>query len=127
MSVVISDKINNTSYLSIQTCDETITTPSNTASVEIIELEINKTSTCPWTIKGGTITYCTTITNPSASTDIYNAVFNDTLVDRLTYVDGSFTVDGVPVAPQVTGQLIEYTLNIASEQTVVICFKALVG
>ena len=125
MSAVVTT-INNTSYLDVLVCNDLVTTTSNPVQVEVVDLGIVKTSSCPWTVRGGKVTFCTQITNPSIDRDLIAAVFRDILNDRLTYVDGSFTVNGVPETPIISGQQMQFTLDIMSGQTVSICFTALV-
>jgi len=121
-------KIDNTSSLDVDVCEESVTISSNTVDVEIVDLEIVKTVNCPWTVTGGTLRFCTAITNPSEDIDIEDALFHDTLNGRLTYVTGSFTVDGHPATPTVSGQSIEYVIpEIPAGETVTICFDVTVG
>ena len=119
--------INNTSYLDVTTCDEVVTASSNQVNFEVVELTIVKTTSCPWTVTGGTITYCTTITNPSLDMDLLGAVFSDVLDNRLSYVVDSFTLNGTPETPTINGQRIEFTLDILADSVTTICFQVLVG
>ena len=121
-------KITNTSELEVETCEDTATVTSNAADLEIIEITLEKTVSCGYSVPGGIVTYCTKITNPSEDITLTEAVFSDVLDSRLSYVAHSFTVNDVPENPTVNGQKIEYTIpEIAPETVVTICLKAKVN
>jgi len=117
----------NTSMLDVADCeDNTTTIINNTSAVEIVNLELTKEASCDWVLPGGIVSYCVTINNPS-SMDFLDTVFRDTLTSRLSFITGSFTVNGVSQTPTVVGNTIEYGLDILANQEVVICFRARVS
>ena len=115
-------KINNTSELEVEACGEMMTIHSNEVEVDVIDLRVVKT-VCPLTFAGGTIQFCTEITNPS-DYPISPAVFRDVLDPRLTYIQGTFLVNGEPRTPTVTNNKLEYVIPVIEpHSTVLICFK----
>jgi len=118
--------ITNIASTDVIGCDgEVIDVPSNPVDVGIVDLSIVKSADCSWAIKGGKIKYCVAISNAS-DIDLPGSVFRDVLDLGLRYVDGSFTVDGVPQTPTVSGNTIEYDLDIPANTTILICFQVLV-
>ena len=122
--------IENFSELGVTACDETIFATSNTVELEILDLSIVKSVSCPWTVVGGTVQFCVTITNPSDDMALPDAIFRDVLNDRLTYVEDTFTVDGHPETPiyNPDTNTLEYTIPVIEpNSSVTICFKVKVG
>jgi len=127
LNAKIDPTIRNTALLETTDCeDQEVTTTSNSLDITIVELTLTKTAKCPYVVVGGVISYCVEIKNPS-NIDLVETIFKDTLDARLFYVDESFTVDGNLATPTINGKTIEYSLDIAADTTVIICFKALVG
>jgi len=116
--------IENTSELDVETCDEEIATvKSNTVEVDIVELGIQKSASCSWTVPGGEITFCNVITNTS-ETDLEEVVFRDVLDPRFTYVEDSFEVDEQPQTPSISNNTIEYMIDeLNGGASITICFK----
>ena len=120
-------KLENISQLDVEVCEEKVAIESNEVELDVIELTIEKSVSCPWTVPGGTVTFCNTIKNASEETTILDSTFIDELNPRFTYVTGSFTVDEVDVEPIIEGNTIKYNIEeLAPEQELVICFKVTV-
>lgn len=118
--------VQNTSHLTITIGEDQVTIDSNVAELAIIEPGIVKTVNPSWTMFGGTATFCNAITNPSDTETITNSLFSDTLDSSLSYVDGTFTVDGVTETPTISGQTVSYVIpTLAPGQTINICFRVL--
>jgi len=121
MSVQVSVK--NKAHIDVEGCDEVITFDSNEVESTYLNIEVKKSASCIWAVRGKNLTYCTDVTNMSAKA-VADAKFNDTLDLGLQYVDGSFTIDGVTAVPQIAGQQLSYTIpQINMNQTVKICFQ----
>jgi len=117
------NKIENISELKLEACDEAIIVESNGVEVEVVDLGVVKSANCDWTVKGGTVKFCTKITNPSDK-NIEDAVFKDVLNPRLTYVAGTFTVNNKQETPSHYDNTLEYVIGtLHKESSVVICFK----
>ena len=116
--------LENYSELNVETCDSEIaTTTSNTVEVDVVELSIEKSASCGWTVPGGVITFCSVIDNPS-ETDLFDVLFKDELDPRFEYQDGSFEVDESPETPTITGNTIEFLITeLKGGTSVKICFK----
>ena len=119
-------KIENTSELDIEACEETVVVTSNTVDIDVLDLTVVKTASCGFAVQGGTVTFCTTIQN-SSKTEIKDAVFHDALNSRLTYVANSFIVNGTHHTPTIKGQTIEYKLTLPKNSKTTICFKVKIG
>ncbi|MCL2587203.1 MAG: hypothetical protein FWE31_03100 [Firmicutes bacterium] len=117
----------NTAEFDIQACDgeEPTTIQSNREDVDIVNLIVEKIASCSVVFPGGIIKYCVTVTNPSNNE--FQSTFRDVLNPLLTYVSGSFTVDGVSEAPNITGKEISFPVTIPENGSAVICFKARVS
>ncbi|MCL2755498.1 MAG: hypothetical protein FWE45_00385 [Firmicutes bacterium] len=119
-----SSTVPNFAQWDVTDCDGITTTmSSNTTTVEVVDVEITKTASCSWVLKGGVISYCVTLSNQS-DIDLVDTLFRDTLNSRLVYVTGSFTVDGVETTPLTSGQTISYELDLNAKTIKTICFKA---
>jgi len=55
-----------------------------------------------------------------------DSVFKDNLSQGLTYINGSFTVNGTVETPTINGQEISYALTLVPNTVTMICFKVLV-
>ena len=86
---------------------------------------IEKKANCPVAFVGGTITYCVTVTN--SSNYEFPATFIDVLDTSLTFIAGTFTVDGIPQTPTISDQEIRYAFTIPANDNVIICFKVRVN
>ena len=119
--------ITNESNLDLTLCEGEITVTSNSAESEELDLTINKTVNCPYYVVGNKLTYCTTIKNNSEY-NFEDLTWRDTLASRLTYVEDSFTVNGTAETPTQDGQELSYDIaSLAEDETITICFQALVG
>jgi len=98
---------------------------SNTVKTKILDIQIKKIPSCDKTVVGGRICYTITIENNN-NVDLVEYLFSDMLAKNLTYVEGSFTVDGEFIKPIMIGNEINHTLNIDANQTVVISFCVIV-
>lgn len=107
-------------------CEEAMVVNSNTVETEIIDLQVTKTANVPFTMVGQTICYTVTIVNNS-DVDVEDILFTDPLESYLTYVDGSFAVDGTPETPTVTGNEIQYELSVPAGATVLVTFCVVVN
>ncbi|MCL2755603.1 MAG: DUF11 domain-containing protein [Firmicutes bacterium] len=96
---------------------------SNQAQVEIIDLDITKT-TCPYALKGRDICYTVIVSNNS-DVDMFGILFSDELDENLTYVPGSFEVDGDPQTPMMFENIIQYPLDVQAGgyMTIKFCVK----
>jgi uncharacterized repeat protein (TIGR01451 family) len=113
----------NTSSIDIQSCDETITVTSAPVNVHQLKLSVTKVASCPVAVVGGTIKYCVTIKN-ATGVPVFGLMFRDVLDQHVSYKAGSFTVNGIPADPIITGQTITYLIHeIGNDQEVTICFK----
>lgn len=75
---------------------------------------------------GDTLTYTVTVTNVSLS-PLNNLPFSDTLPDGALYRTDSFTLNGKPVTPTVSGNTLSYTIpTIPAAGTAVLTFQVLV-
>ena len=87
------------------------------------EITVTKTSDRTHTLIDGTITFCSAVRN-DGNVDIYNSIFRDVLDAKTTYVDGTFTVDGITQTPTFVGSEIQYQIPLlAINQTISICFQ----
>lgn len=76
---------------------------------------------------GDTLTYTVTIQNINPLAPITNLLFTDVLPAGVTYVAGSFEVNGTPATATIVGQTLTYTIpNIAALTTVTITFEVTV-
>jgi uncharacterized repeat protein (TIGR01451 family) len=120
---VLMAKIENQSFIDIESCEETFSLDSNKVEVIKIDLEIEKMAGCRYVAPNGEIKWCTTIKNHSGVA-VEDLLFRDVLAAGTSYVAGSFTVNGTPVTPSVSGQTIIHPISkIENGETVVICFK----
>ncbi|MCL2228202.1 MAG: hypothetical protein FWC00_00050 [Firmicutes bacterium] len=110
--------------LEIETCCvELGAVASNTVDIDLVEVNIQKSASCGWTMPGGVITFCNLITNQS-ETDLEQVIFRDKLDTRFQYVQDSFTVDGVSKTPTVDNNTIVYCIDFLQGQSCTnICFK----
>ena len=99
---------------------------SEEVSTQIIDLQIIKT-TCPYALVGQEICYTITITN-NGDIDAFGVVFKDVLADNMTYVMGSFEVDGIFYTPAIAENVIQYRIDIYAgiPITIKFCVKVLV-
>ena len=75
---------------------------------------------------GDTLTYTVTVTNVSLS-PISNLPFSDTVPEGALYLTDSFTLNGAPVTPTVSGSTLHYTIpTIPAAGTAVLTFQVLV-
>ena len=75
---------------------------------------------------GEVVTYTVTITNPS-EVEISDIVFSDVLPAGVSYIDGSFEVNGSPVTPTVSNNTLTYSVtSIGTMGSVVLEFQATV-
>ena len=118
-----------------------ITSLSNTANVEyngtavasnaattvlLLDPTISKTVDKPTASIGEVVTYTVTISNPS-EVSMTNLTFTDNFPAGLTYLTGSFEVNGIPATPTVSGSTLTYNISaIAAEQSAVLTFQAVV-
>ena len=98
---------------------------SNEASIEILDLRINKQS-CPYVVKRKNICFTVTAINNS-NTDVFGIRFSDELEPSLEYVSGTFQIDGELVAPLVVNNIIQCPIDIPAGESVEIqfCVKVL--
>ncbi|MCL2675435.1 MAG: hypothetical protein FWE84_02435 [Firmicutes bacterium] len=114
--------VENISQLDVEACEETVVIESNEVEVEIVDLTLTKTVSCEFTFPGGVLTFCTLIENESER-EIEDALFRDALDDRLTFIAGTFTVNGVPTTPVYENNTLEYLIPLISpESEIEICF-----
>ncbi|MCL2569856.1 MAG: hypothetical protein FWE16_01470 [Firmicutes bacterium] len=124
----MSEKIKNTSFVDIELCEDTVTVTSQEVEVSELQLSVVKTAMCPFAVVGGTIKFCTTIKNTTGFT-IHELVFRDELDENLSYVEGSFTVNGGQEDdPTIIGRVITFPMEkIEDDEEIVICFKVRVN
>ncbi|MCL2369618.1 MAG: hypothetical protein FWC80_00060 [Firmicutes bacterium] len=126
-AVVDRPVIINQSNVGLDLCDTPVTIASNETVAEELKLSLKKYQSCPLYVVGMTMKYCVEVTNDS-SVPLYDLRWSDLLDSKLTYVTGSFKVDGVDQTPTIIGQELSYMIDtIASGQTIEICFSAIVG
>jgi len=115
--------VSNIAKFEVEACEgeDSTTIESNQERVEIVDLVIEKSANCSVAFVGGTVTYCVTVTNPSEYE--FSSTFRDLLDVRLSYVAGTFMVDGIPQTPVIAGQEISYPITIPANGTVIVCFK----
>ena len=118
-----------------------ITSLRNTASVEyngafvtsnaantilLLDPAISKTVDKATASVGEVVTYTVTISNPS-EVSMSNLTFTDALPAGITYLAGSFEVNGSPTTPIVSGNNLTYNIPaIGAGQNVVLTFQATV-
>lgn len=118
-----------------------ITSLSNTANVEyngtsvtsnaantilLLDPTISKTVDKATASVGEVVTYTVTISNPS-EVSMSNLTFTDALPAGITYLAGSFEVNGSPATPIVSGNNLTYNIPaIGASQGVVLTFQATV-
>lgn len=118
-----------------------ITSLSNTANVEyngtsvasnaadtllLLDPTISKTVDKATASVGEIVTYTVTISNPS-EVSMSNLAFTDSLPAGITYLAGSFEVNGSPATPTVSGNNLTYNIPaIGAGQSVVLTFQATV-
>jgi len=85
---------------------------SNEVETKIINLEITK-ETCPYVMKGQDICYAVTAANNS-DVDLSDLLFSDKLAKNLTYIAGTFEVDGVFVVPMIADNIIQYPISVSA-------------
>ena len=118
-------KVSNIASIDIEDCEDNITSIfSNKEEVELIAVTVEKNANCSWIIKGSSISYCVTIKNTSTTVEL-PATFRDQLIEGLTYINGTFTVNGSSQTPTVTGQELSYRVTLSPNSETVICFKVL--
>jgi len=123
----MADSISNRSGLNIDLCDDPMIVMSNEVEVSEIILTLQKTASCEYFITGGTITFCTKINN-SSDIEIDDIRWFDDLDPRLSYIADTFLVDGTAATPIIIDQELSYMIEtIAPGQSMLICFKVLVG
>jgi len=116
-------KIDNKSFIDIESCEEIFSLESNEAEVTKISLEIEKTPGCRYTIEGGQIRWCTRIKNNSGI-DLEDLTFRDVLASGTSYVTGSFMVNGSVATPTISGQTLTYHIDeLEEDEEITICFK----
>ena len=103
--------IGNQTFLDLELCEEAVTVQSNQVETDIIDLTIVKSASCNVALVGGKICYKVTITNNS-DVDLEYIMFRDPLAPNLTYIEGSFEVDGTPQTPTIVGNELQYELTI---------------
>lgn len=87
---------------------------------------ILKTVSSPLASIGDVLTYTVAVANLGL-TAMSSLPFTDVLPEGVTYVDGSFTLNGGTVTPTLTGQTLTYTIaSIAALGTATITFQATV-
>ena len=118
-----------------------ITSLSNTANIEyngtsvasnaattvlLLDPTISKTVDKPTASIGEVVTYTVTISNPS-EVSMTSLTFTDNLPAGLTYLTGSFEVNGIPATPTISGNTLAYNISaIGAEQSAVLTFQAVV-
>ena len=118
-----------------------ITSLSNTASVEyngvsvasnaantviLLDPTISKTVDKASASIGEVVTYTVTISNPS-EVSMSDLTFTDILPSGVSYLAGSFTVNGSPATPSVSGNTLTYSIPaIGAMGNVILMFKATV-
>jgi len=105
----------------MSTCVGPFTFESNEVETEILDITITKQTDCAYAVTGKTICYSFQIINNSPI-DTEQIIFEDELDARLSYIEESFEVDGLPEKPELSGQIIQYALDIPSGETVEIKF-----
>ena len=93
---------------------------SNDVETDIVDLQIIK-EVCPYALLGQDICYTVTVLNNS-NIDITGLLFSDELADNLTYVAGSFEVDGNFETPMMADNIIQYPIDIMAGGEVIIKF-----
>jgi len=118
-------RIDNKSFIDIESCEEIFSLESNEATVTKISLDIEKIPGCRYTIEGGQIRWCTVIKNNS-EIDLEDLTFRDVLASGTSYVTGSFTVNGTaatPIYDHATRVLTYHIEKIEEDEEITICFK----
>ncbi|MCL2228809.1 MAG: hypothetical protein FWC00_03190 [Firmicutes bacterium] len=118
------NSIINKAELEIEGCEDAFVVESNQTEVDIVDITLTKTSGCHFAVVGGTISYCVKIENHSGEI-VPDALFKDVLSSRVSYVTGSFTVDGTHETPTISGNTISYEIPELhpSPSSTMICFK----
>lgn len=117
--------VGNEALLDLTLCGQAVSVTSNQADVDIIDLQVTKAASCSLVLLGGEVCYTVTVVNNS-TVNLTGVTFRDPLASNLTYVTGSFQVDGVPEVPTISGNEIQYTFDITAGSTVTFDFCATV-
>jgi len=102
------------------TCYGPFTSESNQVSTQIVELEITKQA-CGYVLSSHNICYEVIATNPS-DINMVDVLFSDELDPNVTYIPGTFTVDGYPQTPMMANNTIQYPIDLPSGESVEIRF-----
>ena len=106
-------------------------TPSNEVRSPVwnAQLRILKTVSSPEVTPGDRLTYTLTIRNGSATTDIVDAVVTDTPAAGLTYLSGTATLNGQPLAdPEITNGVLRWRVpRLPAGQEVTLTYQVRVG
>ncbi|MCL2599407.1 MAG: hypothetical protein FWD76_05835 [Firmicutes bacterium] len=124
----MSNIVQNTSQVTLDVGGDPVVFPSNTVDLEIIGPTVVKSVDPAFTTIGGTVYFCSVVTNTSDTTTLLNVEFSDVLDPMLHLCAGQFFVDNAPATPTVNGQQILYTIpTIAPNTFVQICFQVTVS
>lgn len=101
--------INNIENYSTITYNSTPINSNTVNTILLLDPTILKTVDKLTAVIGETLTYTIVITNLALSA-ITDLPFADTIPDGAEYITDSFTLNGSPVSPTITGGVINYTI-----------------
>lgn len=121
------NKIKNKAEFEVNFCGRTHVVASEVSIVEPIKVEIEQEMPCRYVLENETIRYVFKVKNLS-NTDIYNCKFRNNLSNDVTYVQGSFQINGNNACANLNGNVLEASISeLRGCQTLIVSFEARVG